>query len=148
MRVLWLHCCCGEWEAWARKPLNHTSWVAVVTYLSRSAIAVYSYFLVALFALSLCRFDIWHFCWYRDFCHRTKSGIFLFHLDQFYMANLTHFVGKLYWKRYNVGQFCSRVVPHMSSANWGWCIQILLEPFYKFCDFCFNLAQKFRKLWL
>ena len=26
----WLHGCCGEWEGWARKPVNHTSWVAVV----------------------------------------------------------------------------------------------------------------------
>ena len=27
----WLHGCCGKWEGWARKPVNHTSWVAVVT---------------------------------------------------------------------------------------------------------------------
>ena len=26
-----LHGCCGELEGWARKPVNHTSWVAVVT---------------------------------------------------------------------------------------------------------------------
>ena len=27
----WLHGCCGEWEGWPRKQVNHTSWVAVVT---------------------------------------------------------------------------------------------------------------------
>ena len=27
----WLHGCCGEWKGSARKPVNHTSWVAVDT---------------------------------------------------------------------------------------------------------------------
>ena len=31
----WLLGCCGEWEDWARKPVNHTSWVAVVTRTDR-----------------------------------------------------------------------------------------------------------------
>ena len=26
-----LHSCCGEWEGGPLKPVNHTSWVAVVT---------------------------------------------------------------------------------------------------------------------
>ena len=26
-----LHGCCREWECWARKPVNHTSWMNVVT---------------------------------------------------------------------------------------------------------------------
>ena len=26
----WLHGCCGKWEGWARKPVNQTSWLAVV----------------------------------------------------------------------------------------------------------------------
>ena len=36
-----LHNCCGEWEGW--DPANwfiHTSWVTIVTVLSRSAIVV------------------------------------------------------------------------------------------------------------
>ena len=31
----WLHGCCREWEGWARKPVDHTSWVAVVTQTDR-----------------------------------------------------------------------------------------------------------------
>ena len=54
-RLLW------EWEGWARKPVNHTSWVAVFTptdrlksVRNRCVIELY----VALFVLSLYPFDI------------------------------------------------------------------------------------------
>ena len=30
-----VHGCCGEWEGWAFKPVNHTSWVAVITLNNR-----------------------------------------------------------------------------------------------------------------
>ena len=57
----WLHGCCGEWEGWARKQVNHTSWVAIFTptdrpksFRNRSVIELF----VALFVLSLCPFDI------------------------------------------------------------------------------------------
>ena len=53
----WLHGRCGKWEGWVRKPVNHTSWVAVVTLTGRSKTVrnrcVIELF-VALFVLSLC----------------------------------------------------------------------------------------------
>ena len=27
----WLNSWCGKWEGWARKPINDTNWVAVLT---------------------------------------------------------------------------------------------------------------------
>ena len=75
----WLHGCCGEWEGCARWPVNHTSWVAVVTSTDRPKSVrnrcVIELF-VALFVLSLCPFDISvgvGFFW-----HRTESDLFLF----------------------------------------------------------------------
>ena len=57
----WLHGCCVKWEGWARKPVNHTSLVAVVTLTDRPKSVrnrcVIELF-VALFVLSLCPFDI------------------------------------------------------------------------------------------
>ena len=57
----WLQGCCGEWEGWARKPLNHISLMVVVTRTdcpnsvrNRCVIELF----VALFVLSLCPFDI------------------------------------------------------------------------------------------
>ena len=57
----WIHGCCRKWEGWARTPVNHISWVAVVTTTdrpksvrSRCVIELF----VALFVLSLCPFDI------------------------------------------------------------------------------------------
>ena len=47
---------------WARKPVNHTSWVAVVTPTDRPKSVrnrcLIELFFVALFVLSLCPFDI------------------------------------------------------------------------------------------
>ena len=67
------------WEGWARKPVNHTSWVAVVTPADRPKSVrnrcVIELF-VALFVLSLCPFL--QFCWCRGICHRTESDLFLF----------------------------------------------------------------------
>ena len=55
---------------------NHTSWVVVVTPTNRPKSVcnrcVIEHF-VALFVLSLCLV-----CWYRGFCHRTDSYLFLF----------------------------------------------------------------------
>ena len=47
---------------WARKPVNHTSWVAIVTPTDRPKSVrnrcLIEFFFVALFVLSLCPFDI------------------------------------------------------------------------------------------
>ena len=57
----WLHGCCGKWEGWAREPVNHTSWVALVspTYRHKSVRkrCVIELF-VGLFVWSICPFDI------------------------------------------------------------------------------------------
>ena len=47
-----------EWEGWARKPVNHTSWVAVVDPSKVGPQSLCNRFFVALFVLSLCSFDI------------------------------------------------------------------------------------------
>ena len=33
--ITWSHGCCGQCECWFRKPVNHTSWVVVVTSTGR-----------------------------------------------------------------------------------------------------------------
>ena len=64
---------------WARKPVNHTSWMAVVTPTDRPK-SVRNCCLIKLFCGVVCVviLFLWHFCWYRDFCHRTGSDLLLF----------------------------------------------------------------------
>ena len=75
----WLHGCCGEWEGWARKPVNHTSWVAVVTPTDRPK-SVRNRCVIELFCdvVYVVILPFWQFCWCRGFCHRTESDLFLF----------------------------------------------------------------------
>ena len=72
-RLLWL---VGRW---ARKPVNHTSLVAVVTPTDRPK-SVRNRCLIELFCGVVCVVTLpsWHFCWCRGFCHRTESDLFLF----------------------------------------------------------------------
>ena len=81
----WLHGCCGEWEGWARKPVNHTSWVAVVTRTDRPK-SVRNRCVIELFCdvVYVVILPFWQFCWCRGFCHRTESDLFLFHLKLMY----------------------------------------------------------------
>ena len=67
---------------WARKPVNHTSWVAVVTPTDRPK-SVRNRCLIELFCGVVCvvTLPFWHFCWCRGFCHRTESDLFLFLSD-------------------------------------------------------------------
>ena len=62
-----------------RKPVNHTSWVAVVTPTLRPK-SVRNCCLIELFCGVVCvaTLPLWHFCWYRGFCHRTGSDLLLF----------------------------------------------------------------------
>ena len=64
---------------WARKPVNHTSWVALVTPTDRPK-SVRNRCLIELFCGVVCvvTLPFWHFCWCRGFCHRTESDLFLF----------------------------------------------------------------------
>ena len=63
----------------ARKPVNHTSWVALVTPTDRPK-SVRNRCLIELFRGVVCvvTLPFWHFCWCRGFCHRTESDLFLF----------------------------------------------------------------------
>ena len=72
---------------WARKPVNHTSWVALVTPTDRPK-SVRNRCLIELFLWRClcCHFALFDiFCWCRGFCHRTESDIFLFLLHMFYL---------------------------------------------------------------
>ena len=64
---------------WASKPVNHTSWVTVVTPTDRPK-SVRNCCLIELFCGVVCvvTLPLWHFCWYRGFCHRTGSDLLLF----------------------------------------------------------------------
>ena len=64
---------------WARKPVNHTSWVAVVTPTDRP-MSVRNCCLIELFCGVVCVVSLpfRHFCWCRVFCHRTGSDLLLF----------------------------------------------------------------------
>ena len=64
---------------WARKPVNHTSWVALVTPTDRPK-SVCNCCLIELFCGVVCvvTLPLWHFCWYSGFCHRTGSDLLLF----------------------------------------------------------------------
>ena len=70
---------------WTRKPVNHTSWVAVVTPTDRPK-SVRNRCLIELFCGVVCvvTLPFWHFCWCRGFCHRTESDLFLFLLLHYY----------------------------------------------------------------
>ena len=61
------------------KPVNHTSWVAVVTPTDRPK-SVRNRCVIELFCGVVCvvTLPFWHFCWCRGFCHRTESDPFLF----------------------------------------------------------------------
>ena len=64
---------------WVRKPVNHTSWVVVVTPTDRPK-SVRNRCLIELFCGVVCvvTLPFRHFCWCRGFCHRTESDLFLF----------------------------------------------------------------------
>ena len=73
----WFHGCCGKWKGWARKTVNHISWVAVFTPTDRSK-SVRNRCVIELFCGVVCvvTFPLWNFCWCRGFCHRTESDLF------------------------------------------------------------------------
>ena len=58
--------CCREWEGWARKPVNHTSLVAVVSPTDRPK-SVRNRCVIELFCGVVCVviLPFWHFCWCR-----------------------------------------------------------------------------------
>ena len=63
---------------WARTPVNHTSWVAVVTQTGRPKSVrnrrVIERFCGVAYVVTL---PFWQFCWYMGFCHtcRTESDL-------------------------------------------------------------------------
>ena len=67
---------------WARKPVNHTSWVAVVAPTDRPK-SVRNRCVIELFCGVVCvvTLPFWRFCWCRGFCHGTESDLFLFLLS-------------------------------------------------------------------
>ena len=81
---------------WARKPVNHTSWVAIVTPTDRPK-SVRNRCLIELFCGVVCvvTLPFWHFCWCRGFCHGTESDLFLFLLQNcIYMGKIC----PLWWR--------------------------------------------------
>ena len=75
----WLHVCCREWEGLMHKPVNHTSWVAVVTPIDRPK-SVHNRYVIVCGVVCVVTLPFWHVCWCRGFCHRTEPDLFLFSL--------------------------------------------------------------------
>ena len=68
-----------SWNVGPVNQVNHTSWVAVVTPNDRPKSGRNRY-VIELFCGVVCvvTLPFWLFCWYRGFCHRTESDLFLF----------------------------------------------------------------------
>ena len=83
---------------WARKPVNHTSWVGVVTPTDRPK-SVRNSCLIELFCgvVYVVTLSLWHFCWYRGFCHRTGSDLLLFVLTKS-EKSLVIYMTKVIWQ--------------------------------------------------
>ena len=98
---------------WARKPVNHTSWVAVVTPTDRPK-SVRNRCLIELFCGVVCvvTLPFWHFRWCRGFCHRTESDLFLFLIEN-NMILLWHFFNLLCPSIINQQRICYYV--HVST---------------------------------
>ena len=87
----------------ARKPVNHTSWVAVVTPTDRPK-SVRNRCVIELFCgvVYVVTLPFWHFCWCMGFCHRTESDLFLFlwHEKLYTTGNDSHiFLANLFRKQ-------------------------------------------------
>ena len=82
----------GSWKVGPVSKVNHTSWVAVVTPTDRPK-SVRNRCVIELFCGVFCVviLPFWHFCWCRDFCHRTESDFFLFHLLSAGVLSRKHF---------------------------------------------------------
>ena len=74
----------GSGEVGPVNQVNHTSWVAIVTPTDRPK-SVRNRSVIELFCGVVCVFILpfWHLCWFRGFCHRTESDLFLFLLPSF-----------------------------------------------------------------
>ena len=106
---------------WARKPVNHTSWVALVTRTDRPK-SVRNRCLIELFCGVVCvvTLPFWHFCWCRGFCHRTESDLFLFLFFKLLPGNPT----------YNLKDFSSsEILDNHKSVLTSFGIQITDEEF-------------------
>ena len=75
---------------WARKPVNHTSWVAVVTPTDRPK-SVRNRCVIELFCgvVYVVTLPFLYFCWCMGFCHRTESDLFLFLFQVFFLIFIT-----------------------------------------------------------
>ena len=70
----WLHCLCGEWEGWARKPANHTILVAVFSPIGRTTPIINH---------RVIEFLVAFLCWHLAFLpFLLTKGIFVIGLSQ------------------------------------------------------------------
>ena len=120
-----------EMEMLARKPVNHTSCVAVVTPTDRP-MSVRNRCLIELFCGVICGVTLpfWHFCWCRGFCHRTGSDLLLFVviLLNYYICLCTTFLWPL---------------------RFGWLLVLSLykEDYIQFFKICFLLIARLLRKW-
>ena len=139
---------------WARKPVNHTSWVAVVTPTDRPK-SVRNRCLIELFCGVVCvvTLPFWHFCWCRGFCHRTESDLFLFLLQiSLYndtltllvicnivlcrLSNLYFHISNLYFVMHDGSLLLKSLLPKI------WHFQIF-DPIFKCHTLCITLIILF-----
>ena len=127
---------------WARKPVNHTSWVAAVTPTDRPK-SVRNRCVIELFCGVVCvvTLPFWYFCWCRGFCHRTESDLFLFSWPELASRWAEH---SLLWRVslyiidilfYHLTCLCNN--SYGLSALFGcWSSAFLRRIIYKFLNVC------------
>ena len=121
---------------WARKPVNHTSWVALVTPTDRPK-SVRNCCLIELYCGVVCvaTLSLWHFCWYRGFCHRTGSDLLLFVIQSMTNIPVWNAISQMF--RHLISIFHLRLCLHSySPINTKWQDMlskyfILVKPVYQ-----------------
>ena len=112
---------------WARKPVNHTSWVAVVTPTDRPK-SVRNRCVIELFCdvVYVVILPFWQFCWCRGFCHRTESDLFLFlsiskiipiYILFFKFYSFIYFLGEYFWYENDTHSYTWRPEKHTPSSR-------------------------------
>ena len=132
---------------WARKPVNHTSWVAVVTPTDRPK-SVRNRCLIELFCGVVCvvTLPFWHFCWCRGFCHRTESDLFLFlsnmPISEFWVTigdrlffSQCHWARLFFLAKIRARKFFSKKTQAPPPQNIKWTVPYAV----RFCYFCGTL---------
>ena len=114
---------------WTRKPVNHTSWVAIATPIDRLK-SVRNRCLINFFCGVVCvvALPFWHFGWCTGFCQKTGSDLLLFvfvlyaYTISFFFQMVEYCYWSNTWLRFATTEYISTVLqfkPHLSACYIG-----------------------------